>query len=404
MLGFRAPHPPRAGRSSLRIGLITDAFPPDLDGVAQVVLNYAELLEKRGHEPIVIAPARSRSRDEYPFTVYRYPSLAGKTKIGYAIGNPFSLTTIRDLRHFDMDLLHVHSPFTAAVLAQQLDPKHRIPHVLTYHTKYDIDIDRVIPFPPAQKTSLRFLAHNLSQMDEIWAVTQSGGEAMGNVGFHGSFRVMENGTDFAFGRAPEDEVAALRESLHVQEGELVFLFVGRLLWYKNIRLILDGLKIARADGLRFRAVFVGGGADEPAIHRYARSLGLKDCCIFPGPVFDRESLRAYYTLADLFLFPSTFDTSGIVVKEAAACACPALLTRGACAAEGTIDGVNAFLAEENAASFASVLLAACREPGKLQAVGERAGRDLYRSWDMAVDEAVARYRVLLKQWDQKLHQ
>lgn len=404
MLGFRAPHPPRAGRSSLRIGLVTDAFPPDLDGVAQVVLNYAQRLAERGHEPIVIAPARTGSTDDYPFTVYRYPSIAGKSKLGYAIGNPFSPITIRDLRHFDMDLLHIHSPFTAAVLAQQIDPKHRIPHVLTYHTKYDIDIDRVIPFPPAQKTSLRFLAHNLYQQDEIWAVTRSGGEAMANVGYHGGFRVMENGTDFAFGRAPDGEVAELRESLHLPEGELIFLFVGRLLWYKNIRLILDGLKRVQEAGVAFRAVFVGAGADELAIHRYAGSLGLEKRCIFPGPVFDREALRTYYSMADLFLFPSTFDTSGIVVKEAAACACPALLTKGACAAEGTRDGVNAFWAEENARSFAEKLLSLCRNPERLKAAGARAEQELYRSWDMAVDEAVVRYRELLKQWDQKLHQ
>ncbi len=391
----------------MKICLLNDSFPPVIDGVVNVLLNYADYLRRCHGAGIIVGTPEypGADYDAYEYPVVAYPSLdTAAVTNGYRTGNPFSEKEISELASFAPDIIHSHCPASSTVIGRILREETGAPLVMTYHTKYDIDIDRVIPFPPAQKTSLRFLAHNLSQMDEIWAVTQSGGEAMGNVGFHGSFRVMENGTDFAFGRAPEKEVAALRESLHVQEGELVFLFVGRLLWYKNLRLILDGLKRARDAGLRFRAVFVGGGADEPAIHRYARSLGLKDCCIFPGPVFDREALRGYYTLADLFLFPSTFDTSGIVVKEAAACACPALLTRGACAAEGTIDGVNAFLAEENAASFASVLLAACREPGKLQAVGERAGRDLYRSWDMAVDEAVARYRVLLKQWDQKLHQ
>jgi glycosyltransferase involved in cell wall biosynthesis len=392
---------------NMKICLLNDSFPPVIDGVVNVLLNYADYLRRCHGAGIIVGTPEypGADYDAYEYPVVAYPSLdTAAVTNGYRTGNPFSEKEISELASFAPDIIHSHCPASSTVIGRILREETGAPLVMTYHTKYDIDIDRVIPFPPAQKTSLRFLAHNLSQMDEIWAVTQSGGEAMGNVGFHGSFRVMENGTDFAFGRAPEKEVAALRESLHVQEGELVFLFVGRLLWYKNLRLILDGLKRARDAGLRFRAVFVGGGADEPAIHRYARSLGLKDCCIFPGPVFDREALRGYYTLADLFLFPSTFDTSGIVVKEAAACACPALLTRGACAAEGTIDGVNAFLAEENAASFASVLLAACREPGKLQAVGERAGRDLYRSWDMAVDEAVARYRVLLKQWDQKLHQ
>lgn len=55
-----------------------------------------------------------------------------------------------------------------------------------------------------------------------------------------------------------------------------------------------------------------------------------DKCIFVGPVYDRDILRAWNTRADLFLFPSTFDTNELVVSETAAC----VLIEGSCAAEG----------------------------------------------------------------------
>ena len=70
---------------------------------------------------------------------------------------------------------------------------------------------------------------------------------------------------------------------------------------------------------------------------------------------DREIVRAWYTRADLLLFPSTFDTNGLVVREAAACGLGSLLVRGSCAAEGITDGRNGILIEENAASLAAVL-------------------------------------------------
>ena len=84
-------------------------------------------------------------------------------------------------------------------------------------------------------------------------------------------------------------------------------------WYKNLKLILDSLKIAREKGLPFRALFVGSGYDAQAIRDYADECGLRDCTVFTGPIYDREQLRVYYSLADLFLFPSTYATSGIVV-------------------------------------------------------------------------------------------
>ena len=65
-------------------------------------------------------------------------------------------------------------------------------------------------------------------------------------------------------------------------------------------------------------VFVGGGGDFEAVKSYSESLNLQDKCFFPGPEADREKLRAWYCRANLFLFPSTFDTNGLVVREAAA--------------------------------------------------------------------------------------
>lgn len=76
-----------------------------------------------------------------------------------------------------------------------------------------------------------------------------------------------------------------------------------------------------------------------------------------------ELLRAYYSRGDLFLFPSTFDTNGIVVREAAACALPALLVRGSCAAEGIDDGQTGLLMDENAQSLCAQALWACAHPG-----------------------------------------
>ena len=61
---------------------------------------------------------------------------------------------------------------------------------------------------------------------------------------------------------------------------------------------------------------------------YSKELGLDDCVFFTSPKYDRTVIRAWYCRADLFLFPSTFDTNGLVVREAAACELASVLVRG----------------------------------------------------------------------------
>ena len=178
----------------------------------------------------------------------------------------------------------------------------------------------------------------------------------------------------------------------------VFLFVGRMMWYKGIRISLDALKMLKDEGREFRMVFVGGGTDKEEIVAYSRALGLDDCVFFCDPIHDRNRIRAWYCRADLFLFPSTFDTNGLVVREAAACALGSVLVAGSCAAEDVRDGTDGFLIEENAESMAACLRALCENPAKMKEVGENAQRNIYISWDDAVKGAVERYGTVIENY------
>ncbi len=385
----------------MHIGLLNDSFPPSVDGVAQAVKNYALALNKCPDYTVsVIAPRCRGAKDgDYPFRIHRYASLPTPKRIGYRAGAPFSPILLRNLNGTNMDLLHVHCPFASGVLADELTHIRKVPVIHTYHTKFDIDLRVRLHTPAIRAAALQVIRHNLEAATEVWTVTESCGKSLRQIGFDGEYFVMENGTDFAYGKASEERVDDLREMYNIPSDRLVLLFVGRMMWYKNIRIILDALKIARQKGVQFTALMVGDGVDAPAIRAYANTLGLQNDVRFTGMLLDREQLRDFYTLADLFLFPSTYDTSGLVVKEAAACECPSVLTCGSCAAEGVTDGLNGFLAKENAEDFARAVMSACEDEQALKAVGARAGSSLYLSWDDAVKKAAERYKVVMNQWN-----
>lgn len=388
----------------LNIGLFNDSFPPTIDGVANTVVNYAYNIQKNHGTAIVATPKYPHVTDEYPFEVCRYSSVPIIGPLTYRLGNPISPLTIAELRQKQLDLIHVHSPFASSVLARQvtLPKRYRVPVVFTYHTKYEVDTAKFLPNKRLQKALLRFILHNVKLADEVWTVSQGAGESLREIGYRGDFRVMSNGTDFARGLAKEAEMAELHRIYNLQKEERVFLFVGRMMWYKNIKIIVDALCLLKRNGLRFRAFFIGDGNDRAAIERYAMECGLTKEAIFTGAIYDREKIRAYYSIADLFLFPSTYDTAGLVVKEAAACNCASLLVAGSCAAEGVVDEVSGLLAEENAESCAAKILAAARGDEVFEKLGENAARQVYLSWEAAVAKAYDRYEEIIRAWPRPL--
>ena len=254
------------------------------------------------------------------------------------------------------------------------------PLVLTYHTKYDIDIAKAVKSRLLQESAIRALVQNVNACDEVWVVSRGAGENLRSLGYEGAYTVMENGVDVPRGRVSAAAVAAATAGYDLPDGVPLFLFVGRLMWYKGLHIILDALRALREQGQDFRMVFIGAGGDEKEVRA------------------EVETLRAWYSRADLFLFPSTFDTNGLVVREAAASGCPSVLIAGSCAAEGVTDGRNGFLIEENAVSLCAKLTALCADREAMRRVGENAMRELYLSWEDAVARANERYAVVLDRY------
>lgn len=381
------------------ICLLNDSFPPFIDGVANAVLNYARNIDSAGGKPIVITPAHPDADDSpYPYPVMRYRSLDLRDKTGYMAGVPFSPELARKLSKENVALLHSHCPIVSTILARQLRQIVDAPLVLTYHTKFDIDISNVIRNKALQAGSKKALLDNINACDEVWTVSQGAGENLRSLGYEGDYIVMPNGVDLPCQRVPNAQIASVTAGYDLPAGIPVFLFVGRMMWYKGIRLILDALARLKAVNRDFRMVFVGDGADRAEIEALAETWNISDKCLFIGPVHNREELRAWYCRADLFLFPSTFDTNGLVVREAAACSVASVLIKDSCAAEGIRDGVDGFLIEENADSLYNCLLKLYGNMDLMHHVGENASRELYISWETAVESAMHRYEIIIDRY------
>ena len=402
-----------------------------IDGVANVVLNYAKIIQRDFGNAIVVTPRYPGEQDDYPFPVIRYPSVKTPRTAGYRMGLPFP-GIVREITHAEhreggaehrageeeprtggeehrtggedhrrIDVIHCHCPFVSSVIARSLRQATGAPIIMTYHTKYDIDIANTFDLELLRTAAKRVIVGNIEACDEVWAVSNGSGQNLMSLGYKGAYSVMDNGVDFPKGPAPEELVRQVAHDLGLPEEPSdvpIFLYVGRMQWYKNIRIILDGLCKAKAAGARFRMVFAGVGEDFNEIVFLANSLRLNNECIFAGIIRDRERLRAVYSLADMLLFPSTFDSAPLAVREAAACGLPSVLVRGSAAAEPVTDGRNAVLIDESADSLAWAVIELSRNMEYIKKMGDCALEELYLPWDTAVSRAYDKYLEVLENY------
>ena len=407
----------------MKVCLLNDSFPPVIDGVANVVKNYADIMTEKDLANVIVGTPRYPDGvyTGYPYPVVDYQSFNFKKVCnGYRTGNPLTIGGIHKLDEFEPDIIHSHCPFSSTVLARVVRENTNAPIVFTYHTKFDVDIANNVKSELLYNETVRMIVRNISACDEVWAVSRGAGENLRSLGYEGEYRVVSNGVDFPKGRIDEKDVARITAGFDLPEGIPMFLFVGRLNNYKGLPMIAEAMNRLSDAGVDYRMVFIGGGPDAAEIQEKIKEYGItldipdeggtedsrtystfegkKDRpgrVIFTGPIHDRYALRAWNTRADLFLFPSTYDTNGLVVREAAACGLAAVLIKDSCAAEDITDGRNGYVIEENAESMAALLGRVSGDLAAVHDVGQHAMDEIYISWESAVRDAHARYEEII---------
>ena len=104
----------------MNVCLLNDSFPPVIDGVANVVKNYADIMTEKELANVIVGTPKYHDGDykNYPYPVIPYQSFKVKNMAnGYRAGNPFCLSKLNKFVEFEPDIIHSHCPFASTVLA-----------------------------------------------------------------------------------------------------------------------------------------------------------------------------------------------------------------------------------------------------------------------------------------------
>lgn len=377
----------------MRIVQFSDSFLPIMDGVGNVVYQYAQNLGQKGHECYVVAPQTDTGyRGGFPFEIVDYIGVPLLRMKSYTVGMPALDAHCKNrLSAIRADIVHVHSPFIAGQAGILFAQKNHLPIVGTFHSKYYDDFLQVTGMELLAEVGVKYVVSFYEKCDEVWAVSASSADTLKGYGYRGEIRVMPNGTDLR--AVPDDKAREVCARYGLDGDTPVLLYVGQINWKKNLRRVLEACARLRHP---FRLVMAGQGPHEKEVRKLAEQLGIAEKLLFTGHLTDLDALAALYQRANLFLFPSLYDTSGLVMREAAAMGTPSVMVRGTSVAEGISDGDNGLLCADDSEDLARVVDAELGDPAALKRMGRRAHDTIPIPWTRLVDDVVARYAALIQ--------
>ncbi len=375
------------------IGLFNDCFPPIMDGVAVCVQNYAYWLQKKVGGVAVVTPRVPEASYDYDYKVLNFMSVPVPFRHPYVTGIPeIDPKMLVDLASHEFKIVHAHSPFTTGLCAKRVAKIQRIPLVATFHSKYRDDFSRVIKSDIIVNELIKNLINFYEQADEVWVPQESVIDVIREYGYKGPVEVVDNGSDLVSDYSDE-YFASARQSMDISPDEFVFLFVGQHIWEKNVRFIIEGLeKIAEKP---FKMFFVGTGYAEGEMKKLVSEKGLDNHVTFVGNITDRDQMKKYYAVANLFLFPSLYDNAPLVVREAAALHTPAIMIKDSTASAILTDGGDGFLVGNDINAFADKLIELMNDPERVRRVGIQASHSIVRSWEDVTGEVLDRYNHII---------
>lgn len=366
----------------MNILYVLDSYYPKIDGPAIVIDSIATILTNKHLAQVdILVPKYPKYIDNTSYNIIRSKSIPASE--GYRAGLPFLDFHIKkELKKKKYDIVHIHSPFTLGKYALRYANKYNIPVINTVHTAYHLDFERKLKSKVLRAFMMNFIHSTIKKSDYLFTVSKGFANQLHNKPYNQKkpICVVRNATEYK-DMDLTDEIDKLKEK-HNIKNEFIFLFVGRIVKNKNIQFSLKCLKILKEHGFsNFKFIIVGEGDYANTLSQLARKYNLLDNIIFTGLIRDRKILATYYKMSNLFMFPSIFDTCGIVLLEAASFGLPSFTIEGTCAGELIEDGKNGFVAPENPKIWAEKLQTIVKNKRNIDKMKTIVRQTLCKTWE-----------------------
>ena len=337
-----------------RIALLSDLSPYFTTGVGSDVELLQKELDKLGYETYVVSLWKKYVDFNLLPTNHHIPVIASKIKAIKGYDNLELLTTrsissnAKMLAMFSFDYLHLYTDYSMSKIAIELAKITGIKMPYTFHTSWRMYYENPVGKLAADisyKSAKKLLYKNIyKECAAIIAPSQKSADVLQDETHHHDVRVIASPIDsdnFAITKEDRIMVSQLRIKYRLK-GKKILGYVGKISTEKNIVEILYYVSqvVNEIPNLMFVVITEGDAVKQ--LQKYAKRLRIEDHVLFIGPVPHNE-LKLFYSMFDVFVTPSNFETQGYTYFEAATCG-TLILAKEDRALEGIfVDGKNAYL-------------------------------------------------------------
>ncbi len=334
----------------MKIVMITDTYPPNINGAALAAERLALELAKRNHKIYVIAPSTSFKHhiaQQDNITVYRVrsiPVFIEKTQEFRVSPQPLhEKEVIKIIKDIKPDIIHVNEPWLLGLSAIKIGKKEGIPVIATHHFMPE-NLVHYLHFPPKIEkiitvTIWKWYAKLCKNFAYVICPTQVAADLLKKYATDIKLKVISNGIDLKYFNK-DNNGEYLKKKYTIQKKPTI-LFVGRLDKEKNIDVLIRALGLLKHK-LDFQLVIVGQGKEKLPLRKLAVSEGMQESVIFTGflPVKDLPNI---YGIADIFAMPSIAELQSLVTMEAMASGLPIIAANAVALPHLVHDNDNGFL-------------------------------------------------------------
>ncbi len=275
------------------------------DGVTRCIYKMVDAVLERGYKAIAIGSTLPIG--ETPVPVYGVPSVALPLQKNYRIAIPGYQSFAKHLQEFQPDILHINSPCTLGFAAVKYARHFGVPVVATYHTHFPT-YPRYYNLTSLEDLTWRLSRRLYNNVDRTFVPTRPILQELHDNGIQ-CLTYLPNGVDTAL-FSPLNRSAEWRKRFSNGEKPII-LFVSRLVWEKDLRILAESYEQLRSRRSDFEMVIVGDGHARQELQ-----------AMMPGAHFlgyqSGKTLSESFASADIFVFPSTTETFGLVTLEAMA--------------------------------------------------------------------------------------
>ena len=309
----------------MNICLITDTYPPEINGVATSTANLRQTLSDHGHNVLVVTTNATSDKLTYEDGVVRVPGMEMKGLYGYRLTKIYSSEAMKYVAAFRPDVIHCQTDLGLGTFSSFAARRLHVGIVYTFHTMiedyaYYVTKGHFDRF--ARHVVRAFYRAKSDMFSEFIAPSDKIKDYLRSIGVDTTIPVIPTGIDFSrFSPEKEDKerTAKLRKQFGILPTDTVILSLGRVAKEKSIDVLLRGyarfLKNGEPRPTKF--VITGFGPAEAELKDLAVELGIQDKVVFTGKCAPNE-VEHFYRLGDYFVSASTTETQGLTFMEAMA--------------------------------------------------------------------------------------